>query len=411
MKKNYIFRIFSLNILLICLAVHAYAQPAGANITNPIEIGTLGNSNTTFNDTQSNSTSNGFGNNYGQASDDIFYRFTINSTTLINISHCSSGFDTYMHLLDANGNLIVSNDDNGPLCAGLQSSISISLNAGSYFVVSEGYGYNSGFITTNVTGSFTNNIAFATYTEFIDNEMRFLDKSEITTGILYDRVNSLAGLSDFNITQADTSSNKHFRQSYFEMKVAAYNSNDWMPMEDLNDLTFSKKSIGQVPIGLSNYSYNLIDTNAIANNLFYFVDSVLYDTPSRSSSPYLVLNNFVASPLLDSVPLNFSYYVGTEFLIQQASKTINNLQIDFGDGVGLRTITLNSSVPVNYQTYGFKYLKFIIGFNDNTSLTTYAIVKCANYNLTIPQANGLISVQSTGGNPSTQNCNLEALLV
>ncbi len=59
--------------------------------------GLLTDSNRTFNDSKNNG---GYGNNYGQASDDIFYKFSINATTQISISLCSSGFDTYMHLLD-----------------------------------------------------------------------------------------------------------------------------------------------------------------------------------------------------------------------------------------------------------------------------------------------------------------------
>lgn len=376
---------------------------AGMDINNPIDVGILSSNNSTFSDIRNNGTSYGYGNTYGQSSDDIFYKFTLNSSATINISHCSSAFDTYMHLLDINGNLITSNDDNGPLCAALQSSISIALNSGTYYVVSEGYGNNSGAINTSITAVFNSSANFETYTEFIDNEMRYLDKSGITSGILYDRVNNLAGLDDFNISQIDTSSNKHFKQSYFEMMGADYNANDWMPMEDLNNLILAKKSIGQVPLGLANYAFNLIDTNALDNNLFYMVDSVLYDTPGRIMSPYQLVHNFVASPLLDSVPLSFSYYIGNEFLFELSDKTVSTIQIDFGDGVGLRTISLNTSIPVNYPSYGFKFLKFVIGFSDNSSVATYGMVKCSNYSLTIPSSNNPITVQSTGGTPGTQS--------
>ncbi|MFD2731421.1 pre-peptidase C-terminal domain-containing protein, partial [Pedobacter alpinus] len=382
---------------------------AGTDINNPFNIGLLTNSNSTFTDTRNNSTPNGYGNNYGQTSDDIFYKFSLNATAQINISHCSSGFDTYMHLLDASGNLITSNDDNGPLCAGLKSSISVSLAAGTYYIVSESYGTNSGAISTSISASFANSLTFDTYTEFIDYEMRFLDKSDITTGILYDRVNNLAGLNDFNVNNTDTSSNKHFKQSYFEMLGAAYNSSNWLTLADIKDLGLGKTITGQVPIGLSSYSFNMIDTNAVANNLFYMVDSVLYDTPNRTTSPYQLVNKFVAAPLLDSVPLSFSYYIGTEFLIEHSNKVISTIQIDFGDGVGLRTISLNSSIPVNYPTYGFKYLKFVIGFNDNNVITTYAMVKCADFNLTIPEPSETLQrvVQSVGSTQNTINCSID----
>ena len=245
MKNKLNLRICLILSILFLLVFKGYAQPAGSNINNPINVGILDNSNSNYSDTKNNGTIYGFGNNYGQASDDIFYKFSINSTTQLNIAHCASDFDTYVHLLDINGNLIASNDDNGPLCAGLQASISISLAAGSYFVVSEGYGNNSGDINTSISAISNNANNFDNYTQFIDYEMRFLDKTGISTGILYDRVNNLASLTDFNTNNPDTSANKHFRQSYFEMKGAAYDSVDWMPMEDLTNLIFSKRALGK----------------------------------------------------------------------------------------------------------------------------------------------------------------------
>lgn len=150
MKNKPDLRIYVILSLLLCLNFNSYAQPAGANMYNPINVGTL-NVGNTYTDTKNNSTVNGFENNIGQASDDIYYLFTISTASKVNLSHCASGFDTYMHLLDVNGNTIASNDDNGPLCSGLTSSISVSLAAGTYFVVSEGYGTNAGNITTAIT--------------------------------------------------------------------------------------------------------------------------------------------------------------------------------------------------------------------------------------------------------------------
>ncbi|MCJ8165966.1 DUF6443 domain-containing protein [Pontibacter sp. E15-1] len=126
--------------------------PVGATLSNPIVVGDLSAYTATpYGRTLSNATANGYGNEYGQASDDIYYKFTLASQQEVLLSHCASGFDTYMHLLDVNGNLVVSNDDGGPLCTGQTSSIKRTLGAGTYYVVSEGYGSNSGSITTQLS--------------------------------------------------------------------------------------------------------------------------------------------------------------------------------------------------------------------------------------------------------------------
>ena len=137
-------------LFLLFAPLYSLAQPTGARITNPIIMGTYPAGTHSYNDTKNNSTANGYLHDYGQASDDIYYTFTVQGNTQISISHCSSAFDTYMHLLNSGGELIQSNDDNGPLCSGLKASIQTTLAPGTYYIVVEGYGGNSGTIITSV---------------------------------------------------------------------------------------------------------------------------------------------------------------------------------------------------------------------------------------------------------------------
>jgi hypothetical protein len=120
----------------------------GATFSSPIIAGTIGC--TAYSNIQSNVINTGFCNDYGQGSDDIYYQFTLSSAAIVNISHCGSGFDTYMHLLNSAGTLVSSNDDNGPLCTGTAASLQVSLAAGTYYVVSEGFSTNSGNINTQI---------------------------------------------------------------------------------------------------------------------------------------------------------------------------------------------------------------------------------------------------------------------
>jgi hypothetical protein len=131
------------------VSVYVTPIPVGNILANPINIGTLGC--TAYSDTKNNSTTNCFGNEYSQASDDIYYMFTLPVAATVNISHCGSGFDTYMHLLNSAGVSIATNDDNGVLCAGAAASLQVALAAGTYYVVSEGWSTNAGNITTQIS--------------------------------------------------------------------------------------------------------------------------------------------------------------------------------------------------------------------------------------------------------------------
>lgn len=60
------------------------------------------------------------------------------------------------------------------------------------------------------------------FTQDVDSVFQNLDKSFITTGILYDRIYPYAALHVFNTSLADTSFKNHFRQGYWEIFKAAY---------------------------------------------------------------------------------------------------------------------------------------------------------------------------------------------
>ena len=123
----------------------------GNNMQTPIVVGTY-SGYFTYSNTQN--TAN-FNNAYvGRPTNDVFYRFTLNTLMEVEIKHCGSALsDTYVSLLNNSGGYITHNDDySGPgQCSStLHSYLKINLAAGTYYVVSEGWSAN-GNITTQIT--------------------------------------------------------------------------------------------------------------------------------------------------------------------------------------------------------------------------------------------------------------------
>src|SRR6478735_5719339 len=83
-------------LLFSIFPFYILGQPTGATITNPIVIGTYGQGTYSYSDTKNNNTANGYQNNMGQSSDDIYYKIIVQGTTQFNLSLCSSTFDTYL---------------------------------------------------------------------------------------------------------------------------------------------------------------------------------------------------------------------------------------------------------------------------------------------------------------------------
>ncbi len=127
----------------------------GNTMSNPILVGTHSNS-IYYSDTQD---TNRFTDQYNEeedfrGQDEVFYQFTISKKMYVILSHCSSVVScTYMYLLDSSGNLIeYSSGNNGKGECGSSLDLALiekNLEAGTYYVVSEGY-EESGPITTNI---------------------------------------------------------------------------------------------------------------------------------------------------------------------------------------------------------------------------------------------------------------------
>ena len=139
-------------VFLTGITLIVQAQPVGATINNPVVVSVYNSGGSfSYNNTRNNATANGYQNNMGQASDDIYYRFTLTVPASLSASLCGSTFDTYLHLLDASGTVLQSNDDNGPLCAGTQSSLQRQLSVGTYYIVTEGYSSYSGNLVLSLS--------------------------------------------------------------------------------------------------------------------------------------------------------------------------------------------------------------------------------------------------------------------
>ena len=111
----------------------------GDTIDDPFFVGDL-----PFND---NGSTEGFNADYhNMTAPDVVYQFDADGG-VYNFSLCGSAYDTYLLILDGNGDLVQGNDDS----CGLQSEITdLSLGAGTYYVVVSGYSSGWGEFALNV---------------------------------------------------------------------------------------------------------------------------------------------------------------------------------------------------------------------------------------------------------------------
>jgi len=170
-----------------------------------------------------------------------------------------------------------------------------------------------------------------------------LNKTFISTNILYDRVMPIADIERYKAQENlyDTSSPRHLVQAYYELYNAAYNNTSWLTPELLDSrLDTNKAETNAIPIGMLYYKYNTLDSNAYVDGL---VDSIgtgqLIDNPNRPRSPYFFNSTFIASPIIADNELfiegeNYTFYLDSAYFFKNENLTITQIRIDFGDGQG-----------------------------------------------------------------------------
>ncbi len=220
------------------------------------------------------------------------------------------------------------------------------------------------------------------YQQHADSLFQPLDKTQIPMGILYDRVvhladlDTLSGLITNNTDPAIKTSSFHFLQAWKELYDASYDQNNLMKPKWLNALITEKRDANIVPIGVVNFLFNVLDSEAVQKNLIYLgADSLLYDVAGRTESPYYTREIFLASPLLEHIqPGAVTFQFPSNMLLQNNPVTITSLYIDFGEGQ-TATLTPGSSVTVQVQQTGERTLILTANFSNGSQKVIRAVLE------------------------------------
>ncbi len=240
------------------------------------------------------------------------------------------------------------------------------------------------FITTFLfTLAFTTGFSQVTisYNESksIDSLTSSLDKSSLTSDILYNRVTSFAKLASYNTTENNTSNRKHFEQSFSELYRAS-KQEKLMTVEQLrNEYSFDKN---KVEIGILNTVFHTLNYNNEDESL----NGVSLDTIQNkflaipNKEIFIAHNKTIIAPLKSYAKGENITYIFKNSLIFNINpdKNIAQLTANFGAGVAYTIIQdgvlITNEITVNYSEQGNKELIFDIVYSDNTTLTTKASI-------------------------------------
>ncbi len=103
-------------------------------------------------------------------------------------------------------------------------------------------------ITISLYLLFITNVIAQTTEKSIDSLLVNIDKTELTSNVLYDRVMPFANLAMFN-DSINLSNTKHFEQALFELRKAS-NQQKFVPYRDLREQYSSINDYNIVDIGV-----------------------------------------------------------------------------------------------------------------------------------------------------------------
>lgn len=215
-----------------------------------------------------------------------------------------------------------------------------------------------------------------------DSVLQPLDKSQVPSGILYDRTAGTAWLDIFNRghNDADTSNANHWLQAYYELRMATYNEPGTLPCRRLlADDADARRRRDTVLIGALRYRFHTLDTLAVRDNLLRWDNAInpprLLDVPGRVRSPYVPQEAVVAAALADSLYSSSgaaAFRLARGYLFGNTAATLVSATVDFGDGLGGRALAPGQTAQVSYGTTGWKTLRYVLNYSDGNQYTTYS---------------------------------------
>ncbi|EOG6908099.1 hypothetical protein FPG87_13000, partial [Flavobacterium psychrophilum] len=208
-----------------------------------------------------------------------------------------------------------------------------------------------------------------------------LNTSQITSGVLIDKVTTFSNIINYNTTENNWSNNEHFNQALSELYRAS-DQTRFISLTELKNRTATTTSNNSVDIGIINTTFhklNFNEENPSAGGVTFNQSTGKFVAVAGRPS-FISKKISVIAPLKEFVTgSSFVFNFKNNLIFNNATTTIKTLVVDFEDGNTASTIISNSTIisptkTINYTATGAKTLKFTVTFSDNTSLITYGYV-------------------------------------
>ncbi|MEL6866333.1 MAG: hypothetical protein AAFP19_18035, partial [Bacteroidota bacterium] len=213
----------------------------------------------------------------------------------------------------------------------------------------------------------------------IDHILAPLDLTEVHTDILADKAPEYIPLDAFNGTLSDSNwvNSTRYSMIYSMLETAHFPSTPLLPDPQNGYLGISDtlQDSSPIPISLLHFDYQRLREDAVDLNLLDSLNGQLQDVVGRPQSPYVDRQLFVGNSLLSEVSQqNLTFCLSSNLLYTNTTENIQQVQIDFGDGLGFRSMNLDQCLAVSYVEDGLKHIKLYYVDSQGDSLWTQFVL-------------------------------------
>jgi pimeloyl-ACP methyl ester carboxylesterase len=205
-----------------------------------------------------------------------------------------------------------------------------------------------------------------------------IDKTKVTTGYLKEFGVRFANMEACNgslstnnfVTKSEWQA---LYSSLYSMRVGQVATTMASPQTVNNNLKTQQNNTDDILIAVQHYKYQQYKTNAHTNGDVVISNDRIYDLAGRN--PYEVKTVFAIAPLKQQIQgSTFTFQLPSNLLYSNTSATINQIQIDYGNGQGYQTVSQNQRKSVSYNSGGEKEIKVKFAYNNGTTLISHSKV-------------------------------------
>lgn len=197
-----------------------------------------------------------------------------------------------------------------------------------------------------------------------------LDKTPVTTGLLREYGIDFQMLEDYNgqsLTDSNWVTLTDWRGLYGTLYSEQINGNANLLYLDTVNHLIGKYAQSTLPVSFVclYYNYQVIDTNAVINNLISISNGQLYDVPNRPMAPYITHSTFAIATTQQKVFTGSPQLIfRPELFLSNTGKSVSSLQVDAG--TGYQAASFNTPITLNYTSSGLYPITVKVTYTDGT---------------------------------------------